>query len=104
MAGVRDAARRPLRVIQWSTGNAGRCAVRGIVRHPDLELVGLHAHAADKQGRDAAELAGLDAPTGVRATNDVDALLDLLHASFDARAFFRIFAHNLEVVIQLRVV
>src|SRR5690349_9836862 len=39
--------RRPLRVIQWSTGNAGKNAVRGIVRHPDLELVGLHAHAKE---------------------------------------------------------
>ena len=37
--------RRPLRVIQGSTGNAGKNAVRGIVRHPDLELVGLHAHS-----------------------------------------------------------
>jgi hypothetical protein len=67
--------RRPLRVIQWSTGNAGKNAVRGIVRHPDLELVGLHAHAKEKQGVDAAELCGLAKPTGVRATSDVDALL-----------------------------
>jgi len=51
--------------------------VRGIVRHPDLELVGLHAHAKEKQGVDAAELCGLPQPTGVRATNDVDALLAL---------------------------
>ena len=69
--------RRPLRVIQWSTGNAGRNAVRGIVRHPDLELVGLHAHSPEKQGRDAAELCGLSEPTGVLATSDVDALLAL---------------------------
>jgi hypothetical protein len=68
---------RPLRVIQWSSGNAGRNALRGIVRHPDLELVGVHAHSPEKQGRDAAELCGLDAPTGVHATNDVDALLGL---------------------------
>lgn len=65
------------RVIQWGTGNAGRRAVAGIVRHPDLELVGVHAHAPEKVGRDAAELAGLPAPTGVRATDDVDALLAL---------------------------
>jgi len=68
---------QPLRVIQWSTGNAGRRALRGIVAHPELELVGVHAHAPDKQGRDAAELAGLDAPTGVLATGDADALLAL---------------------------
>ena len=72
-----EPGRRPLRVIQWSTGNAGRNAVRGIVRHPDLELVGLHAHSPAKVGRDAAELCGLPEPTGVLATNDADALLAL---------------------------
>jgi 4-hydroxy-tetrahydrodipicolinate reductase len=70
-------ARRPLRVIQWSTGNAGRKALRGILRHPELELVGVHAHDPAKVGRDAAELAGLSEPTGVRATDDVAALLEL---------------------------
>ena len=52
-------------------------AVGGIVRHPDLELVG-RARAFDGEGgRDAAELCDLREPTGVRATNDVDALLAL---------------------------
>jgi len=64
------------RVIQWSTGNVGRHALRCIDRHPDLELVGLWVHSADKAGLDAGELAGL-APNGVKATNDVDALLAL---------------------------
>jgi len=64
------------RVIQWSTGNVGRHALRCIDRHPDLELVGLWVHSADKAGRDAGELVGL-APNGVQATNDVDALLAL---------------------------
>ncbi len=72
-----DETRRPLRVIQWSTGNAGVPALRGIARHPDLELVGVHAHSSEKVGRDAAELCGLEAPTGVAATNDADALLAL---------------------------
>ena len=64
------------RVIQWSTGNVGRHALRCIERHPDLELVGLWVHSPDKAGKDAGELAGL-APNGVLATNDVDALLAL---------------------------
>ena len=64
------------RVIQWTTGNVGRRAVRAIVEHPELELVGLFAHGEDKLGRDAGELCGLP-PLGVRATNDVDALLAL---------------------------
>ena len=36
---------RPLRVIQWGTGNAGRKALAGILRHPELELAGVHAHS-----------------------------------------------------------
>ena len=71
------ARRRPLRVIQWSTGNAGRKALRGILNHPELELVGVHAHAKDKTGRDAAELCGWPRPTGVIATDDAAALLAL---------------------------
>jgi len=63
-------------VIQWSTGNVGRHALRCIDRHPDLELIGLWVHSPDKVGVDAGELAGL-APNGVTATNDVDALLTL---------------------------
>jgi 2,4-diaminopentanoate dehydrogenase len=66
-----------LRVIQWTTGNVGRRALRAIVRHPNLELVGVFAHSSDKAGRDAADLCGADEDTGVVATTDVDALLAL---------------------------
>jgi 2,4-diaminopentanoate dehydrogenase len=65
-----------VRVVQWSTGHVGIHALRAIIRHPDLELVGLWVHSADKAGRDAGDLCGL-APTGVLATSDVDALLAL---------------------------
>jgi 4-hydroxy-tetrahydrodipicolinate reductase len=64
------------RVIQWSTGNVGQAALRCIIKHPELELVGVWVHSADKAGRDAGELCGLP-PTGVLATNDADALLGL---------------------------
>src|SRR5262249_48946741 len=74
---VGTTADRPLRVVQWGTGNAGRPALRAIVGRPDLELVGVHAHAPEKVGRDAAELCGLSGPTGVVATDDADALLAL---------------------------
>ena len=67
---------RKYRVIQWSTGNVGKHALRCIERNPDLELVGLWVHSPEKAGKDAGELAGL-APNGVLATNDVDALLAL---------------------------
>ncbi len=65
------------RVIQWSTGNVGIHSLRHIIRHPGLELVGVHAHSPAKAGVDAAELCGLPEPTGVIATGDVDALLAL---------------------------
>lgn len=65
------------RVIQFSTGNVGRHSLRAIVGRPDLELVGVHASNPAKIGRDAAELCGLDQPTGILATDDIDALLEL---------------------------
>ncbi len=65
-----------LRVIQWSTGNVGHYALRAILGHPELELVGLWVHSEKKAGTDAGELAGVE-PCGVIATNDADALLEM---------------------------
>ena len=65
------------RVIQWSTGNVGFHSLRHLIRHPELELVGVHAHSPNKIGVDAAALCGLSGETGVIATNDVDSLLGL---------------------------
>jgi len=65
---------QPHRVIQWSTGNVGRLALRGIINHPGLELVGLLVHSDAKAGLDAGELCGVG-PTGVLATTDIDAIL-----------------------------
>ena len=66
----------PYRVVQWTTGNVGRRALRAIAANPELELVGCYAWSADKVGRDAGELAGIE-KLGLAATNDVDALLEL---------------------------
>lgn len=68
---------RPLRVLQWTTGNIGRRSAHAILARPDLELVGVYAHGPDKVGRDAAELCDWPEPTGVIATDDIDALLEL---------------------------
>lgn len=65
------------RVVQFSTGNVGRHSLAAIIGRPDLELVGVHAANPDKIGRDAADLCGLGEPTGVTATDDVDALIAL---------------------------
>jgi len=64
----------PYRVIQWSTGNVGTYALRHTIDHPELELVGLWVHSAAKVGHDAGTFCERG-PTGVRATNDADALL-----------------------------
>jgi len=64
------------RVIQWATGNVGKYALRAIIDHRDLELVGVFAHSPEKHGRDAGELLG-EAPVGVLATTDLDAILGL---------------------------
>lgn len=65
------------RVVQFSTGNVGQHSLRALIGRPDLELVGVHAASPEKIGRDAAELCGLSEPTGVVATDDIDALIAL---------------------------
>lgn len=64
------------RVVQWATGNTGQRALREVIRHPDLELVGVRVYDPAKDGRDAGELCG-EGPTGVLATTDRDAVLKL---------------------------
>ena len=44
------------RVIQWATGLVGKEAIKGIVAHPELELVGCWVHSDDKVGRDVGEI------------------------------------------------
>lgn len=64
------------RVVQWTTGKTGSAAVRGMVQHPRLEIVGCYAYSHEKVGQDVGVLAGIE-PIGIRATDDVDALLAL---------------------------
>jgi hypothetical protein len=64
------------RVIQWSTGNVGKAALRQIIHHPDLELVGCLVHNDEKAGRDVGDLCK-ESATGVIATKDLDAILAL---------------------------
>lgn len=62
------------RVVVWGTGNVGRPAIRAVLSHAELELVGVIVSSDDKAGRDAGELAGV-APVGVAASQDADAVL-----------------------------
>ncbi|HEX2402860.1 MAG TPA: dihydrodipicolinate reductase, partial [Mycobacterium sp.] len=66
----------PYRVVQWTTGNVGKSSVEAIAKNPNYELVGCYAWSKDKDGVDVGELVGIE-PLGVKATNDVDALLAL---------------------------
>jgi 4-hydroxy-tetrahydrodipicolinate reductase len=67
---------RRYRVVQWATGNIGTRALRAVIEHPDLELVGVYVHSKAKAGRDAGELCGLP-PLGVKATNSIEDIVAL---------------------------
>ena len=65
----------PIKVAQIATGNAGALSLRHIIADPRLELVGVWVSSDDKAGRDAGELAGIEAVTGVRATTSMDEII-----------------------------
>ncbi len=65
-----------IRVAQIGTGNVGRHALAGILANPQFELTALWVSSEAKAGRDAAELAGLNEPTGVVATNELAEVID----------------------------
>ncbi|OCB14562.1 dihydrodipicolinate reductase [Mycolicibacterium porcinum] len=67
---------RQYRVIQWMTGDVGEAAVRHFADNPVFDLVGVLVHNPDKVGKDAGEITGI-APTGVIATDDIDAIVAL---------------------------
>lgn len=58
------------RIIQWGTGAVGKHAMRSVIDHPQLELVGVRVYSEDKIGRDAGELCDLPA-TGVSAVGSI---------------------------------
>jgi 2,4-diaminopentanoate dehydrogenase len=62
------------RVAVWGPGSMGVIALRGVIDHPELELVDLVVHSEGKAGRDAGQLCGAD-PVGVVATTDATTLL-----------------------------
>ncbi|HTH29025.1 MAG TPA: dihydrodipicolinate reductase [Sphingobium sp.] len=72
------------RVIHCGTGNTGKAALKGILHHPDLELVGQYVWSPDKVGVDAGDICG-EGPTGIKATDNLEALLAL---DADCLSFF----------------
>ena len=65
-----------LRVVCWGTGDVGHYALRGVLGHPDLELVGVRVWHEDKAGRDVGALVGWP-ETGVRTTTSTEEILAL---------------------------
>ncbi|MFN8036557.1 MAG: dihydrodipicolinate reductase [Acidimicrobiia bacterium] len=65
-----------IRVVQWTTGGVAKAAVRGVLAHPDLELVGCYAWSAEKAGQDVGTLCNLP-PLGITATAEVDEIVAL---------------------------
>ena len=86
------------RVVQWATGGVGVAAVKGVLEHPDLELVGCWVHSEAKNGKDVGELIGGE-PLGVAATNDVEEILAL---DADAVIYSPLMPNPDEVVALLR--
>ena len=72
------------RVILWGPGQVGVGALRALIKHPGLDLVGVVVHNPDKHGRDAGDLCGMP-ETGVIATPDIDAALSV---AADVVAYF----------------
>jgi hypothetical protein len=58
----------------WGPGSMGLIALRGVIDHPQLELVDLVVHSDAKAGLDAGQLCGIE-PVGVVATQDPAAML-----------------------------
>ncbi len=67
---------QPLRIVQWATGTVGSAAMRAVLTHPDMELVGVKVYSPAKEGKDAGELCGMG-ETGVKAVRDIATILAL---------------------------
>ncbi len=75
---------KKMRIVHCGTAAVGEHALRGVLAHPDFELVGLFATTPEKIGRDAGELVGLPR-TGVIATNRIE---DLVALKADCLSYF----------------
>jgi hypothetical protein len=96
--------RKRYRVVQWATGNVGARALRRAIEHPDLDVVGVYVHSADKVGRDAGTLAGTD-PIGIAAVGSIDDVIALapdcvlyMPHVFDADEVCRLLASGANIV------
>ncbi|MDZ4826803.1 MAG: dihydrodipicolinate reductase [Actinomycetota bacterium] len=82
------------RVIQWATGFVGQEAIKGVLAHPELELVGCWVHSPDKVGRDVGEICGIG-PIGVTA---VGTLEEICAIEADAVVYAPVLASTRDVI------
>ena len=87
-----------LRVVQWATGSVGVAAIKGVLEHPELELVGCWVHSKAKAGKDVGEIVGID-PLGVLATDSIE---DILALEADAVIYAPLLPNLDEVTALLR--
>lgn len=73
-----------IRVALFGTGNCGRLALIQLIEDPRFELVAVGVSNADKVGRDAGELAGVDVVTGITATLGLE---DIVAAAPDCAVY-----------------
>ncbi len=73
------------RVIQWATGNIGARALKTVIEHKHIDLVGLWVSSPGKVGKDAGALCGLP-DTGIMATNSA---ADLIAMDADCVLYMR---------------
>ncbi|BBY75560.1 diacylglycerol kinase [Mycolicibacterium parafortuitum] len=64
-----------IKVAAIGTGNVGKHALAQLITDPRFELTAVWVSSESKAGKDAAELAGLQNTTGIRATTDLDEVL-----------------------------
>lgn len=87
-----------LRVVQWATGSVGVAAIKAVLEHPELELVGCWVHSKAKAGKDVGEIIGTGT-LGVTATDSVD---DILAMDADAVVYAPLLPNVDEVAALLR--
>jgi hypothetical protein len=87
-----------LRVVQWATGSVGTAAIKAVLEHPELELVGCWVHSKDKAGLDVGDIIGTGA-LGVRATDNA---ADILAMDADAVVYAPLLPNADEVSALLR--
>jgi 4-hydroxy-tetrahydrodipicolinate reductase len=85
------------RVVQWATGNVGSRALRTIIEHPRLTLVGLYVTSPAKVGKDAGELCGLAQKVGIAAT---DSIADIVALDADCVVYMPAYT-NFDDICQL---